>query len=144
MSLDIKQKQALELMRSGGNVFLTGKAGSGKTKVIDEFKKSSSKTIAVLAPTGIAALNAGGATIHSFFKLDTKLLAAFYWLNECDFFRRSEEPALQRTDSEKLAFRPLSDLLTFPGRNSKTNTFSLSRFFRNINNIPVFKSVCGT
>lgn len=54
---------------TGSNVFLTGKAGTGKTTFLKRLKEESSKTIVVLAPTGIAALNAGGMTIHSFFQL---------------------------------------------------------------------------
>lgn len=55
--------------QTGSNVFLTGKAGTGKTTFLKRLKEESSKTIVVLAPTGIAALNAGGMTIHSFFQL---------------------------------------------------------------------------
>lgn len=54
---------------TGANVFITGKAGTGKTTFLKRLKEESAKTIAVLAPTGIAALNAGGMTIHSFFQL---------------------------------------------------------------------------
>lgn len=54
---------------TGANVFITGKAGTGKTTFLRRLKEKSQKTIAVLAPTGIAALNAGGVTIHSFFQL---------------------------------------------------------------------------
>lgn len=54
---------------TGANVFITGKAGTGKTTFLRKLKEESNKTIVVLAPTGIAALNAGGMTIHSFFQL---------------------------------------------------------------------------
>ncbi|MDE5814448.1 MAG: AAA family ATPase, partial [Muribaculaceae bacterium] len=54
---------------TGANVFITGKAGTGKTTFLKRLKDESAKNIAVLAPTGIAALNAGGMTIHSFFQL---------------------------------------------------------------------------
>ncbi len=54
---------------TGANVFITGKAGTGKTTFLKRLRDESSKTIIVLAPTGIAALNAGGMTIHSFFQL---------------------------------------------------------------------------
>lgn len=47
------------------NVFLTGRAGTGKTTVLREFQKRTRKKVAVCAPTGIAALNASGATIHN-------------------------------------------------------------------------------
>lgn len=55
--------------RTGVNVFLTGKAGTGKTTFLREVVKNSAKTAVVLAPTGVAAINAAGATIHSFFQL---------------------------------------------------------------------------
>ncbi len=54
---------------TGANVFLTGKAGTGKTTFLKRLKTKSTKTIVILAPTGIAALNAEGMTIHSFFQL---------------------------------------------------------------------------
>jgi len=50
-------------------VFLTGKAGTGKTTFLKFIKENSNKNIAVVAPTGVAAINAGGTTIHSFFQL---------------------------------------------------------------------------
>ena len=51
------------------NLFLTGKAGTGKTTFLRRLKQESSKRIIVVAPTGIAAINAEGTTIHSFFQL---------------------------------------------------------------------------
>ncbi len=51
------------------SVFLTGKAGTGKTTLLKEIIKTTHKNCVVVAPTGIAALNAGGVTIHSMFQL---------------------------------------------------------------------------
>lgn len=51
------------------NIFLTGKAGTGKTTFLHKLKNESLKRLAVVAPTGVAAINAGGVTIHSFFQL---------------------------------------------------------------------------
>jgi energy-coupling factor transporter ATP-binding protein EcfA2 len=51
------------------NLFLTGKAGTGKTTFLKNLKKISPKRMVVVAPTGVAAINAGGVTIHSFFQL---------------------------------------------------------------------------
>src|SRR3990172_5974889 len=51
------------------NIFLTGKAGTGKTTFLHNMKKISPKRMIVVAPTGVAAINAGGVTIHSFFQL---------------------------------------------------------------------------
>ena len=51
------------------SLFLTGKAGTGKTTLLKEIIKTTHKNTVVVAPTGIAALNAGGVTIHSMFQL---------------------------------------------------------------------------
>lgn len=51
------------------NIFLTGKAGTGKTTFLHKLKQESLKRIVVVAPTGVAAINAKGVTIHSFFQL---------------------------------------------------------------------------
>ncbi len=51
------------------SIFLTGKAGTGKTTLLHKIVKSTYKQAVIVAPTGIAALNAGGVTIHSFFQL---------------------------------------------------------------------------
>src|SRR5580693_5842041 len=50
-------------------VFLTGKAGTGKTTFLKYIREHSFKKMAVTAPTGVAAINAGGTTLHSFFQL---------------------------------------------------------------------------
>ena len=54
---------------TGRSVFLTGKAGTGKTTFLKYITKTTAKRFVVLAPTGVAAINAGGSTIHSFFQL---------------------------------------------------------------------------
>jgi len=51
------------------SIFLTGKAGTGKTTFLKSLKLKSPKRMIVVAPTGVAAINAGGVTIHSFFQL---------------------------------------------------------------------------
>ncbi|MDD4777317.1 MAG: HRDC domain-containing protein [Fermentimonas sp.] len=51
------------------NIFITGKAGTGKTTFLRKFRDETTKQVAVVAPTGVAAINAGGTTIHSFFHL---------------------------------------------------------------------------
>ncbi|MEZ5039581.1 MAG: AAA family ATPase [Saprospiraceae bacterium] len=51
------------------NIFLTGKAGTGKTTFLHRVKREATKRIAVVAPTGVAAINAEGVTIHSLFQL---------------------------------------------------------------------------
>lgn len=51
------------------SIFLTGKAGTGKTTFLHRIKEETRKQMAVVAPTGVAAINAGGTTMHSFFQL---------------------------------------------------------------------------
>src|SRR5436190_24264775 len=51
------------------NIFLTGKAGTGKTSFLRWIRGNCKKQMVVVAPTGVAAINAGGVTIHSFFQL---------------------------------------------------------------------------
>ncbi|MDR1121375.1 MAG: HRDC domain-containing protein [Dysgonamonadaceae bacterium] len=51
------------------NIFLTGKAGTGKTTFLHRLKEQSPKRMVVVAPTGVAAINAGGVTVHSLFQL---------------------------------------------------------------------------
>jgi ATP-dependent exoDNAse (exonuclease V) alpha subunit len=61
---------AFEYVRNTGkNIFLTGKAGTGKTTFLHQVKEGSSKRTVITAPTGVAAINAGGMTLHSFFQL---------------------------------------------------------------------------
>eukprot|EP00984_Skeletonema_dohrnii_P012187 scaffold4923_cov134-Skeletonema_dohrnii-CCMP3373.AAC.1 len=66
---DELQMKAIELASEGKNMFLTGKAGTGKSwvtkKIVDKFQKKLGKAIHVTAPTGIAAINVGGITINS-------------------------------------------------------------------------------
>ena len=69
-----EQKKALDLMLSGKNVFLTGKAGTGKSTLLRKFQEKCNSECVFLAPTGIAAINIGGSTIHSFFQLKPVLL----------------------------------------------------------------------
>lgn len=64
--LDLARRIAEE---TGANLFLTGKAGTGKTTFLRRLRKASRKRMVVLAPTGVAAINAGGMTMHSFFQL---------------------------------------------------------------------------
>lgn len=51
------------------SLFITGKAGTGKTTFLKQLKETSKKEMAIVAPTGVAAINANGVTIHSFFQL---------------------------------------------------------------------------
>lgn len=69
-----EQESALGVMMSGANMFLTGEAGTGKSTLAREFLRRCDRECVVLAPTGIAALNAGGTTIHSQMMLKPGLL----------------------------------------------------------------------
>jgi hypothetical protein len=63
-------KLAEEFVRhTNCNIFLTGKAGTGKTTFLHAIQKKTHKRMVVTAPTGVAAINAGGVTLHSFFQL---------------------------------------------------------------------------
>jgi ATP-dependent DNA helicase PIF1 len=67
--------KAYDLMENSDKcLFITGKAGTGKSTLLEYFKEHSEKKWVVLAPTGIAALNVGGATLHSFFRLPPRLI----------------------------------------------------------------------
>ena len=54
---------------TGKHLFLTGKAGTGKTTFLHQLRLKTAKRMVIVAPTGVAAINAGGVTIHSFFQL---------------------------------------------------------------------------
>lgn len=71
-TLNKEQTKAFEIMASGKNVFLTGNAGTGKSFLIKTFIgfcQNLGKSIMVTAPTGVAALNINGSTIHRAFKV---------------------------------------------------------------------------
>ena len=57
------------VQNTGRNIFLTGKAGTGKTTFLHNLHKNMAKRMIITAPTGVAAINAGGVTLHSFFQL---------------------------------------------------------------------------
>ncbi len=70
ISLDLNPQflHALHVMEeTDKNVFITGRAGTGKSTLLQHFRNTTKKNIAVLAPTGVAAVNVKGQTIHSFF-----------------------------------------------------------------------------
>ena len=68
IELNEQFRQALDLMEhTPRSVFVTGRAGTGKSTLLTHFRQNTQKRVAVLAPTGVAALNVKGQTIHSFF-----------------------------------------------------------------------------
>lgn len=82
------------------NLFLTGKAGTGKTTFLRRLKEESSKRIVVVAPTGIAAINAEGVTIHSFFQLSFAPFIPEYRLKEQQYrFSKDKIRIIQSIDT---------------------------------------------
>ena len=72
-------KEALDLMENTNDcIFITGKAGTRKTTLQRYFKKHTKKKVLVVAPTGLAAINAEGQTIHSAFRFP------FHFLTKAD------------------------------------------------------------
>lgn len=73
--MELRDERSLAAMATryvyytGQHVFITGKAGTGKTTLLRRFKEECTKKMAVVSPTGVAAIHAGGVTIHSFFQL---------------------------------------------------------------------------
>ena len=75
MELNQEQKTLFDVLeKSRQPLFITGRAGTGKSVLLQYFREHSRKSTAVVAPTGIAALNVRGQTIHSFFRLPIGLI----------------------------------------------------------------------
>jgi len=69
IDLNEQFRRALDVLEhTGKSIFITGRAGTGKSTLLSYFRQTTKKKMAVLAPTGVAALNVSGQTIHSFFK----------------------------------------------------------------------------
>ena len=80
----MKQNTALEILKTGENVFLTGSAGTGKTYLIAKYLKylkDRKIKVSVVAPTGIAASHLNGQTIHSFFGLGIRSFVDEYYID---------------------------------------------------------------
>lgn len=70
ITLSDEQSKILNLLETtNDNYYITGKAGTGKSVLLQYFVEHCSKRVVVVAPTGVAALNVGGQTIHSFFRM---------------------------------------------------------------------------
>ncbi len=75
ITLAPEQKKLFEEMENTNtNLFITGKAGTGKSTLLQYFKQNTTKKVVVVAPTGVAALNVGGQTIHSLFRIKPGLI----------------------------------------------------------------------
>ena len=92
------------ISQTGISVFLTGRAGTGKTTFLKYIVENTPKRCVVLAPTGVAAINAGGVTIHSFFQLplclylpDVKELVTEYQMPEAQRKLRKEKVKIIKT-----------------------------------------------
>lgn len=74
-TLTSAQKEALKAMKNGDNLLITGEAGTGKSFIIQKFINETKKSVIVTAPTGLAAINIGGATLHRTFKIPLEPLS---------------------------------------------------------------------
>ena len=95
------------------NIFLTGKAGTGKTTFLRNLKAASPKRMIVVAPTGVAAINAGGVTIHSFFQLSFHPYIPSFYLQENNHNNQADQndTAGYKMSREKVRIIKSLDLL---------------------------------
>ena len=95
------------------NIFLTGKAGTGKTTFLKDLKQISPKRMIVVAPTGVAAINAGGVTIHSFFQLAFHPYIPSFYLTDYNRAGQAEQndPPGYKMSREKINIIKSLDLL---------------------------------
>lgn len=99
MELTKKQKEFLKLIETGKSVFLTGNAGTGKSFVVKEaikILKSKHVNFVALAPTGIAANNIGGQTIHSMFGLNPFGIMDY---KSCRFLKSDKRKVLEKIET---------------------------------------------
>jgi uncharacterized protein YpbB len=92
-------------------IFLTGKAGTGKTTLLKHIKQNTVKQMAVVAPTGVAAINAGGSTIHSFFQFPFSPFLPVIKENAEQDFSKSNLPTLKYNSLRLSVFRKLELLV---------------------------------
>lgn len=95
------------------SIFLTGKAGTGKTTFLKDLRTISPKRMIVVAPTGVAAINAGGVTIHSFFQLPFHPYIPGFYLpeNNCTGLPVRNDPPGYKMSREKINIIRSLDLL---------------------------------
>lgn len=98
-TLSKKQQLFLSKVNAGENIFLTGKAGTGKSHVVKsaiDLLKQKGKNIIALAPTGVAANNIGGQTIHSMFSLPIHGVLDY---EACKFIKAEKRALLNKVDT---------------------------------------------
>ncbi|WP_179376798.1 helix-turn-helix domain-containing protein [Winogradskyella wichelsiae] len=89
MSVNIELELAWNFVNNTNrNIFLTGKAGTGKTTFLHKLKNEGQKRMVIVAPTGVAAINAKGVTIHSFFQMPFGPILPNEDLNNSTSFKR--------------------------------------------------------
>ena len=107
MELDLDNKEwqdALQIVNyTRRSLFLTGKAGTGKSTFLRYVAKNTKKKNVILAPTGIAAINAGGSTLHSFFRLPFHPLLP----NDSRYNRRNIKETLKYTSAQRKLLREI-------------------------------------
>lgn len=70
----LTHSEALDfILKSRNHILILGMAGTGKTTIVKNYHVKSSENAAIVAPTGIAALNAGGRTVRSFFRFNPRI-----------------------------------------------------------------------
>jgi len=97
--LSFKQEVFLNTLKQGRNIFLTGKAGTGKTFVVKkamDILSSEGKRFVAIAPTGVAANNIGGQTIHSMFSINPFGVASF---DTCNFLKSEKRRLMKSIDT---------------------------------------------
>ena len=94
-NIEFKYAEQLILF-SNRSIYLTGKAGTGKSTFLRYIAQNTTKNYVIVAPTGIAAINAGGMTIHSFFSLPftpfvPELFSDVQWAEFYNFSKEKRE-----------------------------------------------------
>lgn len=107
LQLTPSQERAFNLFKKGHNIFLTGKGGSGKsflTRHIIEYCYKNCRSVIVCAPTGIAAINVGGATIHRTFQVPVRIIKPTEYLAIKDISKeqRAKLGKKEEREQEKL------------------------------------------
>jgi hypothetical protein len=112
LEVNIQFEQVLRFVNQTDQfIFLTGKAGTGKTTLLKHIRKNTYKQMAVVAPTGVAAINAGGTTIHSFFQFPfTPFLPPLNALGQVDY-AKGNLPVLKHNSQRLAIFRNLELLV---------------------------------